>query len=943
MRYCKIVCMITLFVVMAGIQPVLAVEWMEVTPVMSDESFFGVWNESTGWETEGKINYDYDSALSEVEQHVKNKDYLMAKEALFTYYKNKEFPYSSAPDRAPLDGLFACENIFAENNQEALNVFTLSGDEWQRAIVDVTPLAQAKTTIGIQLMAMNKDTVDIEVSGKHGIYVPTLSLLADGEYRSYEPIRDSYITPNATVENPETLLIRESGIPYDDNSKRAFITFDISDIPGTADITAATISLYAKPNRDGETTVIVWKDLVPDVVPQWSTHVKNIYSWQGATCEELNWAAPKGSDNEFQYLWSRFYFFSDLVGEYFHTQDEYYAENAIRLLLNFYYHKGKESDNGGGWPRSLDAGMRLNTISKKLMFLHNSEHMTAEIYTEALKNIWVTTNFLAKDSNFHANNNWGMTETRGLFASVVFYPEFKQHDEWLQLGVKRMNNMLENRFVLNDGSYIEASSMYTNATLGSLLGVLTCFDDEMVFEEDFFADVDELSEYYMNLFTPSGEEVRWGDADSVVGSDIRSTSGTLGQLQQYTNNQYLLYFLTKGTQGKIPPYTSRLYAAKNMAILRSGWTDDDLYLMTEADGGLGGHQHPDDLAIVMAAYGKTLLTDQGRYSYSSDTISNFVSDTTEAHNTITINDKAQSSSSSGIEGNKTEFFITSEELDFYQGLTKSYSGFDHTRAITFVKPNYFIVSDYVQPANKQQENKYSQNWHSSVDFKLDENGTTGRTTFDDGVNLQIVQADTSGMTIGLKKGYFSPEYSKASAVNYLAAEKTQAGDVMYDTVLYPQRGTDVSDVSAVKLPLASDVKGTAMKITFDDQKNTSEDYYYLSYATDGIYSYTSFDKYSFNGKVAVLENDSRGKTISASIADGSILQENGMDLIRSDTPLDCMTVEWSNCSIEVTRSETAQTANQLVKIYAPQQLAWVTVDGESIPYERVDDYIVIGG
>ena len=60
------------------------------TSAMSDEEFFGVWDMvSETWKIEGKLNYDYDPGLAEVERLVKFNSYSLAKDALLQYYKQR--------------------------------------------------------------------------------------------------------------------------------------------------------------------------------------------------------------------------------------------------------------------------------------------------------------------------------------------------------------------------------------------------------------------------------------------------------------------------------------------------------------------------------------------------------------------------------------------------------------------------------------------------------------------------------------------------------------------------------------------------------------------------------------------------------------------------------------------------------------------------------------
>ena len=62
----------------------------DLTGKLTDEELFGNWDvANSNWNLKGKINYNYNAKLKEIEKCVKLANYKEAREELFKYYKNK--------------------------------------------------------------------------------------------------------------------------------------------------------------------------------------------------------------------------------------------------------------------------------------------------------------------------------------------------------------------------------------------------------------------------------------------------------------------------------------------------------------------------------------------------------------------------------------------------------------------------------------------------------------------------------------------------------------------------------------------------------------------------------------------------------------------------------------------------------------------------------------
>ena len=74
--------------------------------------------------------------------------------------------------------------------------------------------------------------------------------------------------------------------------------------------------------------------------------------------------------------------------------------------------------------------------------------------------------------------------------------------------------------------------------------------------------------------------------------------------------------------------------------MRASWSKDAPYMFTNVKGG-GAHGHRDYNSITMVGYGNTLLADSGYFEYDTSDAFRQWGVSTEAHNTVLINNQNQ--------------------------------------------------------------------------------------------------------------------------------------------------------------------------------------------------------------------------------------------------------------------------------------------------------------
>ena len=1033
---------------MAPVTEVQASEWFGIRPNISDADFFGVYNGSA-WSNPGLLNYDYSPDLALVEERVKAGDYAGAGEELLIYYKNKKWPYAPSLGSNALMASLTAENVFPFDTS-LINSFTMpSNTGWTEYSVDVTGYVNNnRRTISFIMVPLRKDICDISFKTKEaddGDYAPRIDFIIDGQFVSFPIARDGYIhngDPAATFTNGEVMLSRESGFPIDQSSKRAYLGFDLSGIRGGT-VTQAVLRLWGKNDdnsRHSETEVYVYSDPRPDWKEdsEGATSVQKltwaeragavVFSWEGCDPDLLTWESswhlPYTANPEYGFMvLSRFGFLPDITGMYLRTKDEYYAKNAIRLIMSRYYQRGVDkwhiNADPGGYPRSLDAAGGLSAIAQMMPYLSKSSSMEPEYLIEIMKGMWLTSKFLRaegkvhivadrpwlggdvvdfEEAGYHPDGNWGTNETTCLMTASVLFPEFRASEEWIETCVKRFVEFYED-FILPDGAYIEGATLYTGGVLDSLRTLI-----QLLGNTPFVGtSKDRLMEIYRNfawayrdMRSSDDIPVMWGDSDLFSSEKNSMTAGGM-RAALLTGDPGLLYVITNGKEGAKPvfrplsdeamaaleakdaipvgwpgqnpdvEFTTNLFPFKMTLSQRSGWLDGNAYLFCELDGGAGGHNHPDDLQVVVSAYGRMLLVDSGRFNYvGSDPVQQFLRLTTTSHNTVTVNNRPQSMLQNGgiRENNRVHYFTSNNMFDFFEGTTTAndntfkmpnglFGPGDHTRSIAFIKPAYWVVTDKVTPSDGSVVNYYEQNWHTSGNFyRLSgSNMQGGATSNSDGINMQVVGVYNPDITVALNDGFYAPNSTQSMATRYLTFKQEKAGTVWYNTVLYPTRSGDLTQVTTQPLSTLYAGSSCAFTIQFNNEKSYTEDIYFISMADKSfVRPQDEFDRYRFDGKTAHIQKNAQYETSVASIVDGTYLIDDGIEIIGSDERITDFSVEWASTAqrastaIEMSTSMDLSKRISPIRIYAPaDNYKWITLNGKNVDYTRNGDYILLGG
>ncbi|HEV7656463.1 MAG TPA: alginate lyase family protein [Mycobacteriales bacterium] len=276
-----------------------------------------------------------------------------------------------------------------------------------------------------------------------------------------------------------------------------------------------------------------------------------------------------------------------------------------------------------------------------------------------------------------------------------------------------------------DGVHRECSTDYHLIVLRSLLGAIANarrFDLEV--PPELLAAAGRACDFALHVQRPDGLTPALSDGDQ---GDFRAVLLLGADLLERAD---LRWAATAGTAGSVPADTGADFPVGGYFIQRSGWGDgdrayaDERWLILDAGPlGDGGHGHYDQLSVEIAAGGRLLVADPGRYTYDAEygTLDGAPGwrhwfKGTAAHNTVCVDGLDQTPYRPGkpAKGKPTSTARlldrwTTAGLDLLRAeVTSPCYDAVHTRTVAFVDDDYWIVHDRLRAATPHT---YEARWH----------------------------------------------------------------------------------------------------------------------------------------------------------------------------------------------------------------------------------------
>lgn len=421
--------------------------------------------------------------------------------------------------------------------------------------------------------------------------------------------------------------------------------------------------------------------------------------------------------------------------------------------------------------RDLEAGQRLGASWPQTFYgFQQAEAFTPAARLLMLASIPEQTYYLR---NYHKQgHNWTTMEMNGLALAGLAFPEFKDAEAWAAYALEVMQKEI-NRQVYPDGVQTELSTKTQWVALSRFESVAQNFNHAgREVPESYLRRIEEMYNYMAYAMRPDGHQPLNNDSDR---EDLRPRVLTAAETYDRPDWQWIA---TNGAEGVQPEgLATTVFPWAGINVMRNSWDGDAHWAFFDVGPFGTGHQHSDKLHISIAAYGRDLLVDGGRYTHKDyfsfdPSMWRGYFRSTFSHNTILVDGKAQNGGPTMVDKPLEEGtdYVTTPEFDYARGTFSSgYNGVEgsvaHSRAVFYVKGKYWVVVDHI---DTDGPHKLEALWHYAPHCTVSIEGKEVVSTDEGEGNLRIVPIGATEWNVEMvqgkeepyKQGWYSADYGK---------------------------------------------------------------------------------------------------------------------------------------------------------------------------------------
>lgn len=590
------------------------------------------------------------------------------------------------------------------------------------------------------------------------------------------------------------------------------------------------------------------------------------------------WLVNPSADVEWHILLHKFYYVAGLAKRFHDTGDTRYSEKCLALIDSWI------AVTPPGFIATDVTGRRVQNWIYAHFFLTSSSRpaeIPPELYARFLASISTQVEHLC--AHLAPARNHRTLELYAIFLAAVVFPEMRGAAGWLAFSLEELARNVASD-LLPDGVQVELSTDYHHIVLRNFLCVrrLARLNGIAVPPEMDRAILKAL-EFSLHAHRPDGIVPSFSDGDA---RDFREL---LAWGHEIYGREDFAYAATFGERGVPPAQCSADFPDSGYHVLRSGWGGsngryrDARYLMLDCGPlGAGNHGHFDLLSFEAYAYGRPLVVDPGRFTYSEAGDINWRARFrgTEAHNTVLVDGCNQTRYTPGKRKLKVSgpaprhtlrAAIHGAQLDLLHGVAESHEyPVVHERLIAFVRGEYWIISDVLHGTG---DHRYD------LLFHLDHHAQ-GRTSVEQRGSTSLVSAPqmllaqcAAGSEVMIDDGFVSQRYGQKHAAPVIRTRRHGASTAFQSVLLpfkheAPQLALRALSVSTGHdEPIGYRTQALAVDITRDGESLT--DVWFFT--TGPVGTEWTFEGVRYNGAHLLMRDMHDGRRITLHASPGANL------------------------------------------------------------------------
>ncbi len=492
----------------------------------------------------------------------------------------------------------------------------------------------------------------------------------------------------------------------------------------------------------------------------------------------ITWEEDPYNDAYWRFNFYSLRFTKDLLYAGIETGNRIYYDKLLEIINSFI---DSGMDGTYSWKDDHAVAWRTMALTNTWFKLHEQNALSNQTSTEILQALKVHGDFLMDTEHYEPNFNHGISEAAALLYLATSCPDMPGADLFLSTAKERLAKQLDS-IIDNDGILVENSPFYHLYSLELLREINRyAIQHNITVSDKFDSKIEEMISYVTYILQPNREV-------PMLGASIERKVNLAGQYKEMAmSDPYLLYVLTQGKQGKVPPDLNKCYPAAGQTIMRSGWGkgtnfEDQTQIVFDVGNYRTNHSDLDALSFSLYSNGIALMPDSGLYTYNLEDPYIPYFRGTAAHNTVVV-DGMDQKPYSAIAG----AFLEGDGYAYQAGEHELYNGVSHQRSMALLGHNIVLIVDHLI---SDKEHKYEQMFHLFADANLDINGlTVTGSGSDPNQSITIYQLLPEGIAVSygkgqdsFPKGLYSAQYGVAIP-NYCISYEQHGKTASYITLL----------------------------------------------------------------------------------------------------------------------------------------------------------------